>query len=125
MHRKSVHIQCLPTLIILRLGKAALSTLLAIHFISCLLSYQSGHQGCPQLKDSFLSCAILGRSDAIQLPIQYTYTYGARNLEISISFSLKSRASERFHRPEMSQIKVEISLRTNVKLNFHKNVGCQ
>ena len=25
----------------------------------------------------------------------------------------------------MSQIKAEISLRTNVKLNFHKNVGCQ
>ena len=26
---------------------------------------------------------------------------------------------------EMSQIKAEISLRTNVKLNFHENVGCQ
>ena len=51
--------------------------------------------------------------------------YGARNLEMSIRFSLKSRPSERFHRPEMSQIKAEISLRTNVKLNFHKNVGCQ
>ena len=25
----------------------------------------------------------------------------------------------------MSQIKAEISLRTNMKLNFHKNVGCQ
>ena len=51
--------------------------------------------------------------------------YGARNLEMSIRFSLKSQPSERFHRPEMSQIKAEISLRTNVKLNFHKNVGCQ
>ena len=44
---------------------------------------------------------------------------------MSIRFSLKSRPSERFHRPEMSQIKAEISLHTNVKLNFHKNVGCQ
>ena len=51
--------------------------------------------------------------------------YGARNLDMSIRFSLKSRPSERFHRPEMSQIKAEISLRTNVKLIFHKNVGCQ
>ena len=49
--------------------------------------------------------------------------YGVRNLEMTISFSLKSWPSERFHRPEMSQIKAEISLRTNVKLNFHKNVG--
>ena len=40
-------------------------------------------------------------------------------------FSLKSRLSEGFHRPEMSQIKAEISLRTNVKLIFHKNVGWQ
>ena len=46
--------------------------------------------------------------------------YGARNLEMTIRFSLQSRPSERFHRPEMSQIKAEIS---NVKLNFHKNVG--
>ena len=38
---------------------------------------------------------------------------------------LKSRPSERFHRPEMSQIKAEISLRTNVKLIFHNNVGLQ
>ena len=53
------------------------------------------------------------------------YRYSARNLEMSIHFSLKSWPSERFHRPEMSQIKAEISLRTNVKLNFHKNVGCQ
>ena len=51
--------------------------------------------------------------------------YGVRNLEISIRFSLKSRPSERFHRPEMSQIKAEIRLRTNVKLNFDKNVGLQ
>ena len=51
--------------------------------------------------------------------------YSARNLEMSIRFSLKSRPSERFHRPEMSQIKAEISLCTNAKLDFHKNVGCQ
>ena len=51
--------------------------------------------------------------------------YSARNLEKSIRFSLKSRPSERFHRPEMSQIKAEISLRTNVKLICHKNVGLQ
>ena len=31
--------------------------------------------------------------------------YSARNLEMSICFSLKSWPSERFHRPEMSQIK--------------------
>ena len=37
---------------------------------------------------------------------------------VCIAFSLKSRPSERFHRPEISQIKAEISLRTNVKLNF-------
>ena len=47
--------------------------------------------------------------------------YSARNLEMSIRFSLESRPSERFHRPEMSQIKAEIHLRTNVKLNFHTN----
>ena len=51
--------------------------------------------------------------------------YGVRNLEMSIRFSLKSRPSERFHRPEMSQIKFEISHRTNVKLICHKNVGLQ
>ena len=51
--------------------------------------------------------------------------YSARNLEMSIHFSLKSRPSERFRRPEMSQIKAEISLRTNVKLIFHENVGLQ
>ena len=49
--------------------------------------------------------------------------YDVRNLEMSIRFSLKSRPSERFRRPEMSQIKAEISLRTNVKLICHKNVG--
>ena len=38
--------------------------------------------------------------------------YGVRNLEMSIRFSLKSRPPERFHRPEMSQIKAEISLHT-------------
>ena len=54
-----------------------------------------------------------------------TTRYGVRNLEMSIRFSLKSRPSERFHRPEMSQIKAEISLRANVKLIFHKNVGLQ
>ena len=51
--------------------------------------------------------------------------YGARNLEMSIRFSLKSRPSERFHRPEMFQIKAEISHRTNVKLICPKNVGLQ
>ena len=49
--------------------------------------------------------------------------YSVRNLDVSIRFSLKSRPSERFPRPEMSQIKAEISLRTNVKLICHKNVG--
>ena len=51
--------------------------------------------------------------------------YSARNLEMSVRFSLKSRPSEQFHRPEMSQIKAEISLHTNLKLIFHKNVGLQ
>ena len=51
--------------------------------------------------------------------------YSVRNLEKTIHFSLKSRLSERFHWPEMSQIKAEISLPTNVKLIFHKNVGWQ
>ena len=44
---------------------------------------------------------------------------------MSIRFSLKYRLSDRFHWPEMSQIKAEISLRTNVKLIFHKKVGWQ
>ena len=51
--------------------------------------------------------------------------YGVRNLKKTIHFSLKSRSSERFHWPEMSQIKAEISLRTNLKLICHKNVGWQ
>ena len=51
--------------------------------------------------------------------------YSVRNLEKAIRFSLKSRLSEQFHWPEMSQIKADISLRTNVKLIFHKNVGWQ
>ena len=52
-------------------------------------------------------------------------SYGVRNLDMSIRFSLKSRPSEGFPRPEMSQIKAEISLHTNLKLIFHKNVGWQ
>ena len=51
--------------------------------------------------------------------------YSVRNLEKTIRYSLKSRPSERFHRPEMSQIKAEISLHSNLKLIFHKNVGWQ
>ena len=51
--------------------------------------------------------------------------YSVRNLDVSIRFSLKSRPSEGFPRPEMSQIKAEISLHTNLKLIFHKNVGWQ
>ena len=54
-----------------------------------------------------------------------TNLYGVRNLDMSIRFSLKSRPSEGFPRPEMSQIKAEISLHTNLKLIFHKNVGWQ
>ena len=48
-----------------------------------------------------------------------------RNLDVSIRFSLKSRPSEGFPRPEMSQMKAEISLHANLKLIFHKNVGWQ
>ena len=51
--------------------------------------------------------------------------YNVRNIEKTIRFSLKSRPSEQFHWPEMSQIKAEISLHTNLKLIFHKNVGWQ
>ena len=58
-------------------------------------------------------------------PVLEDFLYSARNLEMSIRFSLKSRPFEQFHRPEMSQIKAEISLRTNVKLICHKNVGLQ
>ena len=35
--------------------------------------------------------------------------YGVRNLEKTIRFSLKSRPSEQFHWPEMSQIKADIT----------------
>ena len=52
-------------------------------------------------------------------------TYSVRNLEKTIRFSLKFQPSERFHWPEMSKIKAEISLCTNKKLIFHKNVGWQ
>ena len=51
--------------------------------------------------------------------------YGVRNLDVSIRFSLKSRPSEGFPRPELSQIKAEISFHTNLKLIFHENVGWQ
>ena len=51
--------------------------------------------------------------------------YGVRNFEMTIRFPLKSRPFERFYRQEMSQIKAEISLHTNLKLIFHKNVGWQ
>ena len=56
---------------------------------------------------------------------EYIKKYTIKNLEKTIRFSLKSRPSEQFHWPEMSQIKAEISLRTNLKLIFHKNVGWQ
>ena len=39
--------------------------------------------------------------------------YSVRNLDVSIRFSLKSRPSEGISRPEMSQIKAEISLHTS------------
>ena len=42
----------------------------------------------------------------------YLSMYSARNLEMSIRFSLKFQMSKRLHRPEMSQIKAKISLRT-------------
>ena len=53
--------------------------------------------------------------------------YSARNLEKTVRFSLKSRPSEGFRWPEMSQIKAEVSfqIHTNMKLIFHKNVGWQ
>ena len=57
--------------------------------------------------------------------ITVRFFYGVRNLEMSIRYSLKSRPSEQIHRPEMSQIKAEISFHTNLKLIFHKNVGWQ
>ena len=51
--------------------------------------------------------------------------YSVRNLDVSIRISLKSRPSEGFPRPEMSQMKAEINLHSNLKLIFHKNVGWQ
>ena len=51
--------------------------------------------------------------------------YSVRNLDMSIRISLKSRPSEGFPRPEMSQMKAEISLHSNLKLIVHKNVGWQ
>ena len=65
---------------------------------------------------------MLGQSQIYWNPVSM---YGVRNLDMSIRFSPKSRPSERFPRPEMSQIKAEISLRTSVKFIFHKNVGLQ
>ena len=57
----------------------------------------------------------------VELRLYFKAMYGVRNLEKTIRFSLKSRPSEWFHWPEMSQIKGEISLCTDVE--FHKNVG--
>ena len=59
------------------------------------------------------------------IPFVVLCLYGVRNLDMSIRFSLKSRPSEGIPRPEMSQIKADISLHTNLKLIFHKNVGWQ
>ena len=53
------------------------------------------------------------------------FMYSVRNLDVSIRISLKSRPSEGFPRPEMSQMKAEISLHSNLKLIVHKNVGWQ
>ena len=58
----------------------------------------------------------------LKLNLDENILYSIRNLEKTIRFSLKS---ERFHWPEKSQIKAEISLRTNVKLIFYRNVGWQ
>ena len=52
-------------------------------------------------------------------------TYSARNLEMTIRFFYNLGHLNDFIGPEMSQIKAEISLRTNVKLIFHKNLGLQ
>ena len=57
--------------------------------------------------------------------VRNVYMYSVRNLEMTIRFSLKSRPFERFHWPEMYQIKAEISLRTNMKLICRKNVRLQ
>ena len=70
------------------------------------------------------SCShVQGNSDFLSDQIEIRR--GVRNLEKTNRFSLKSRLSERIHWPEMSRIKAEIGLRTNVKLIFHKNVGWQ
>ena len=73
-------------------------------------------KNCPFLYQIFFS-------SLFTLMGKFLNLYGVRNLEMSIRFSLKSRPSEWFHRAEMSQIKAEISLPTNVKLIFHRNVG--
>ena len=54
---------------------------------------------------------------------QPPFLYSARNLEMTIRYSLKSRPSEQFHWPEISQIKAEI--RINMKFDFHRIVGLQ
>ena len=63
--------------------------------------------------------------DSADASIKLANTYGVRNLDMSIRISLKSRPSEGFPRPEMSQMKAEISLHSNLKLIVHKNVGWQ
>ena len=67
---------------------------------------------------------VINKIDKALLDYEVTIgMYSIRNLEKTIRFSLKSRQSERCHWPQMSQIKAEISLHTNMKLIFHKNVG--
>ena len=68
---------------------------------TCTVAYEEGGRAiCYQREGAYFLCR-----------------YGVRNLDMSIRISLKSRPSERFPRPEMSQIKAEISLHSNVKLN--------
>ena len=62
---------------------------------------------------------------SVSISTIYLSKYGVRNLDMSIRISLKSRPSEGFPRPEMSQMKAEISLHSNLKLIVHKNVGWQ
>ena len=109
-------------------------------------SGNNGHGGgnsgnCPsgQTCKSFAQCASQGTSGNVQTCTLFSDglgicckdttgnsgMYGVRNLDMSIRFSLKSQLSEGIPRPEMSQIKAEIILRTNVKLIFHKNVESQ
>ena len=49
------------------------------------------------------------------------------NIEIQIDIYILGTGSEQFHRPEMSQIKAEISLRTNVTITtsfqLYKGLG--